>query len=160
MATLQQLIADRLNGDAALTLPPPDGLGFLVFARWLSPAGPGSTPSAFDPTQGGRMKRSIVVMDGGEVAHPARQPAQMRRWDSFPPIYIFAEAHQNGKQAAWDARDRIERLLAGWDVALGAQHVGFVPESVSALEDAEAFPGNVVLVARWRATGVRQLVPA
>jgi hypothetical protein len=160
MATVQQAIADRLSADAALTAAQPTGLGFSVYARWLKPAGPGSTPDAFDATQGGRLRRSIVVLDGGEVAFPTTQPRGSRRWDSFPTTHVFAEAHANGKQAAWDAVSRIEALLVDWETLVGAQRVTFVPDGVSALEDSEAFPGNILLVARWRATGVRALVPA
>lgn len=160
MATLQIAIRDRLAADAALTAAQPGGLGFKVWSRWLTPSGPGATPEAFDAARGGRLLRNVVVTDGGEVGAPARQPSGMRRWDSFPQVYVFAEAHEAGKQAARDAVLRVERLLAGWEVALDGATVGFLPDSVLALDDSEQFPGNIVLVARWRATGARQMVPA
>lgn len=160
MATLQTAIRDRLAADASLTAAQPGGLGFTVFDRWLKPNGPGSTPTAFDPAQGGRLRRAIVVLDGGEVTNPARQAAALRRWDSFPTTDIFAEAHAAGKQAAQDAVRRIEALLVGWETVVGGQRVGFLPDSQLVLEDAEAFPGNVRLRATWRAVSARLLIPA
>lgn len=160
MATLPTAIRDRLAADAALTAAQPGGLGFRVWSRWLTPSGPGSTPEAFDAARGGRLLRNVVVTDGGEVGAPARQPAALRRWDSFPQIYVFAEAHEAGKQAAHDAVARIEALLVGWSVTVGGASVGFLPDAVLALEDSAQFPGNITLVARFRATGTRQLASA
>lgn len=163
MATLQRAIADRLSADSALTGAQPTGLGFTVFDRWLIPSGPGATPGAFDATQGNRLKRSIVVLDGGEVAH-AGQPRpghDGRRWDSYPQTYLFAEAHANGKAAAHAAARRIEALLIGWEVTIdGGQRVAFIDVELRALEDSDQWPGNIVLMARWRAVGSRRLVPA
>lgn len=161
MATVQSAIAARLAADPTLTAAQPGGLGFTVFDRWLAKTGPGNTAAAFDDTKGGRLKRAIVVLDGAEQDEPARQPAETKRIFTVPTTHIFAEAHANGKQAANDAYRRIEALLLGWDVVLGAgERVGFVSGSRLVLDDSEQFPGNIVIVARWRLTGTRQLVPA
>lgn len=159
MTTLQITMRNYLAGDAGLTDAPPGGLGFGVYSQWLKPSGPGSTPAAFDPAQGGRLRRSIVVMDGGEVAHPGRPGgASIRRWDSFPTITIIGEAHQNGKEAIYAALRRCEELLVPWIATIdGNQQVSFRLADALALEESEGFPGNMVLSTRWRATGARTL---
>lgn len=158
---------DKLRLDTAvavgtpkpLTPAQPTGLEFLVFDRWLKPSGPGSTPTAFDTAQGGRLKRSIVVLDGGEVAHPSPAAYERKHWDSFPLTYIFAEAHANGKAAIELAIWRMEFLLADWFPRLPSGYrVAFKEDSILALEDSDAFLGNVVSVVRWRATGSRRMV--
>lgn len=155
MAEVQDAVAARLTGDATLI-----GLGFAaVFTRWLKRDGPGSTPSAFDPTTG-RLNRSIVVLDGGENAHPSPQPGyETLLWDSLPPIYLFAEATQSGKDAVDAADRRVQELLNGWHISLpsGEQAVARVVGNRVALEDSEQFPGNVVSIRRPRITGSRRL---
>ncbi len=159
MAELQKAIRDYLALDLTLTQTQPGGLGFVVFDRWLvTPPGPGSTPEAFDMGQGGRLKRSIVVLDGGEVAHPSpRAGRDWRQWDSHPSMHVFAEAHATGKAAVDTALARIEILLVPWRLTLpSGQRVSFEPDNRLALEDSSAFPGNVVVIARWRATSARR----
>lgn len=155
MATLAKVVRDRLAGDFQLTQPTPGGLGFQVFNRWLSKGGPGSTPDAFSQT--GRLLRNVVVLDGGEVGHPDGDAGwRVRRWDSFPTCHVFAEASDAGKAAADAACRRIEALLVGWEAAIdGGQRVGFRPDARIALEDTDAFPGSIVVIARFRATGTR-----
>lgn len=162
MATLQAVIKDRLAGDANLTAPVGGGgLGFGVYAHWLVPSGPGSTPDAFDPAKGGRLKRSIVVMPGNENAHPSPSIPDWRTYDVFFRLFLFAEAHANGKQAIEEAKLRIERLLIKpWTaITTGGQRLTLVPADDLELDDAENFPGNVVAIIRWRATGARALQP-
>jgi len=52
--TLQQAIADRLNGDAELLTLLPGGV-------WIEPLSPRATPGAFDPPASGRIRPSGVV---------------------------------------------------------------------------------------------------
>jgi hypothetical protein len=161
MTTVPGAIAMRLSEDEFLTAAPPAGLGFLIFQRWLVKTGPGSTPEAFDETRGGRLKRAIVVRDASEQDEPARQPSTLKRLFVAPTTHIFAEAHENGKQAANDAYRRIESLLLGWDLVLSPnERVGFVASSRLTLDESEQFPGNIVIVASWRMTGTRRLVSA
>jgi hypothetical protein len=161
MTTLAHEIANRLASFGSLTTPAGSGgLGFLILERWPVPDGPGATPEAFDPARGNRLKRCIVVLDGGERPHPSRQSFDFRKWDSSPQTQIFAEAHLNGKEAAHAAYLLIESMLINWQAVVAGQRIGFVTENRLDLEDSEAFPGNVRIVATWRATGVRTLVPA
>ncbi len=160
MSTLQSVIAARLTADAMLTDPVPTGLGFGVHSHWLIPNGPGGTPSAFDTTRGNRLKRSIVVLDGGEVASPARSAAGLRRWESFPTLHVFGEAHATGKEAIQSAALRIEALVSSWQPVVAGQPVTLQTDAWLAIEDSDQFPGNVAKVIRLRATGSRQLVPA
>lgn len=162
MTTLQKAIKDRLASDFLLTTVQPAGLGFTVWDRWLvKPANfakpeAGSTPEAFNAASGGRMKRNIVVREGADVPHPGDQPGDDAwRWDNFCNIYIFAEAHENGKQAAKDAELRVRKLLKNsWEAVItGGQRANFRPAGGIPLDDSELWPGNVVLVARFRATG-------
>lgn len=156
MAEVADAIVARLAGDWTLT----QSIGFGVYGRWLKRDGPGATVDAFDAGQGGRLKRSIVVLDGGEVDHPSGRPGrEWRTWDSFPTTHLFAEAHANGKAAIDSALARMEALLVPWAATLpSGQRVTFEPDSRVTLEDSEAFPGSVVVVARWRATGARRLI--
>jgi hypothetical protein len=160
MAELHQSIVTRLQGDATLTGSGAAQLGFGVYDRWLTPGpGPGSTPSAFDQAAGGRLKRSIVVLDGGETRNPALGRQGTFIWDSAPVVYLFAEAHANGKAAVEAADRRVEALLLGWGLVLtSGERVTFARDSRVGLEDAQQFPGNVVTVVRYRATGAR-IVP-
>jgi hypothetical protein len=160
MAEIQKAITDYLALDFTLTQPQPGGLGFLVWSRWLvAGTGPGSTPEAFNAGAGGRLRRNIVVLDGGEVDHPSPRPGRdWRTWDSFPTTHLFAEAHANGKAAIDAAIARMETLLVPWRLVLpSGQRVSFEPDSRLVLEDSDQFPGNVVAVVRWRATGARRL---
>jgi len=164
MTTLQAAIKARLAGDFLLTSGQPAGLGFIIWDRWLVKPGTfgkpeaGSTPEAFDPLSGGRMRRNIVVLAGGDVDHPGGQAHGVRRWDNFPRIYFFAEAHATGKQAIEDAKLRVEDLLTPWEAVITrGQRVTFLPADEIPLEDSESWPGNVVAIVRWRATGTRRL---
>lgn len=166
MASLVHEIANRIATFGAIVGPKPGGLEFVVLERWpVRPSGnpdnpiPGETPTAFDETRSRRMKRVIAVMDQGEVNNPASQPFEYRRWDSFPLIYIFAETHQNGKDAIRAAYLLIESYLIGWTVVVDGGRVGFLPDSRLPLDDSEDFPESVVQVARFRATGVRRITP-
>lgn len=160
MATVQSAIAARLAADVTLTAAQPGGLGFTVYDKWLVKTGPGSTPAAFDDTKGGRLKRSIVVLEESENDHPGRQGDGGKRLATFPTTHIFVEAHANGKQAAQDAYRRIEALFLGWDIVLSAgERLGFVAGSRLRPDDT-LFPGNIVVVARWQFVGTRKLVAA
>lgn len=166
MSSLVHEIANRIATFGAIVGPPGGGLGFVVLERWpVRPSGdpdnpiPGETATAFDETRGRKMKRVISVMDQGEVTNPASQPFEYRRWDSFPLIYIFAETHANGKAAISAAYLLIESYLIGWTATVDGQKVGFLPDNRLPLDDSEDFPESVVQVARFRATGVRKIVP-
>lgn len=159
--TLPTALLARLQGDPVLTAEPPGGLGFRIFNRWLVKTGPGKTDDAFDLDRGGRLRRSIVVLDAAESDTPDRQPEGTKRLFTAPTTHIFAEAHENGRLAVNQAYRRIERLLLGFEVALSPdERVGFVAGTRLFIEDSEQFPGNVVIVARWRFTGTRRLLPA
>lgn len=144
-----------------LTAAPPAGLGFTVFNRWLKPSGPGSTPTAFDAAQGGRLKRSIVVLDGGEVPHPSPSVRDVRLWDAFPTTHLFAELHDNGKAAIDEAIRRLEYLLGDWTPTLsGNSPISLREDAVLEMGESDEFPGNGVVMVRWRVTGTRQIVAA
>lgn len=155
MATLLAELKSILAGDSTLTLPP---LGFQVWDYWITPGRPAA---AFDPSDPSRLLRNIVILHGGEVDHPSLSRSGLRIWDSFPTFYIYAEAHANGKLYATRAKLRIEQLLASRRVnAEEGTNITFRPDNELALEDSELFPGNIVSIVRWRATGARALVGA
>ena len=166
MPTVPGLIQTRLSADAVLTGAEPAGLGFRIWDRWLkpcigSPPPPGCTDEAFTSfAQGRRLKRNVVVLDGGEFDTTFPNTMDWRRIDTFPTTHIFAEAHQDGKQAAIDAYLRIESLLAEWDIVIGDQRLSLVTGTRVVLEDSPEWPGNVVVVGRWRLTGSRVITPA
>jgi hypothetical protein len=157
MATLPVVMKEVLQADATLTGAQPDGLGFTVWDRWLIASGPGSTPEAFDPTRGGRLKRNIVVLDGGE--YPTSNPFlgnDGKRWNSYPTITVFVEATAAGKAALDAAALRIESLLRAQSFMIdGNQNVSMEYDSRVPITDSDQFPGNVVAVLRYQATGVR-----
>jgi hypothetical protein len=153
VATLLQELTSVLKNDSVLTNPP---LGFLVFDYWITPGRPAV---AFDPANGNRLKRSIVILHGGEVEHPQGSTYDFSLWDSFPEFYIYAEAHQNGKTAATQAKIRIEQLLGHRYIScFEGNNITLKRDNEIRLEDSDLFPGNVVSIVRWRATGARALV--
>lgn len=151
MAILLAELKSILNNDSVIKID----LNFLVWDYWITPGRP---EAAFDPDDGFRLRRNIVILHGGEVDHPSLSRSQWRLWDSFPTFYIYAEAHANGKLAATRAKIRIEQLLSGRRInAEEGRNITFRPDEEIKLEDSELFPGNVVSIVRWRATGARAL---
>lgn len=157
MATLPVAIKEILQADPTLTGAQPDGLGFTIWDRWLIRTGPGSTPEAFDELRGGRLKRNIVVLDGGEVPHPkGRMGTDGRRWQSFPTLTVFAEANTQGKSAIVAAQLLCESLLQASPIMIdGDQSADVVFDSRVPINDSDQFPGNVVAVLRFQASGAR-----
>lgn len=152
MSTLLDELKSLLQNDSQLTNPP---LNFLIWDYWITPGRPAA---AFDMGNGGRLRRNIVILHGGEVDHPSPSRSGIHIWDSFPDFYIYGEAHENGKLAVIRAKLRIEQLLSGRRVtAEEGVNITFRPDNEIRLEDSELFPGNVVSIVRWRATGARAL---
>lgn len=150
--TLHYEIYQKIAADTDITDAQPDGLGFGVYDYWLTV---GKPAAAWQPN--GRMNRSIVVLDGGENLHPSVSRSDWYTWDSFPSIYLFGPAHSSTKLAVAQARYRIEQLLIPWvAITFLGERVTFKPDSVIPLDDSEHFPGNVVSIVRWRATGARR----
>lgn len=150
MATLLAELKTILENDSQLTFPP---LDFLIWDWWITPGRPE------EAWNGSRLRRNIVILHGGEVDHPSPSRSSLRLWDAFPTFYIYAEAHANGKLAVTRAKLRIEQLLAPRRVnAEEGSNITFRPDNEIALEDSELFPGNVVSIVRWRATGARVLL--
>ncbi len=158
MGELQAAIAARLSGDFTLTQPQPGGLGFAVMDRWPLESGPGATPDAFTAT--GAMKRSAVVLDPDEAAHPDRRPGVERKLvDTFPVVYLFAPAHSTGRAALEAAYRRIEVLFHGWQPVLpGGERPWFeVPDGRTGARDDASFPGSSRCEVRLRATWSRAM---
>lgn len=158
MTTLAHEIALRLSNSGALTTAQPSGLGFVILERWPSPEGQGATPEVFDAARGNRLKRTIYVRGTDEVGNPARQAFDIRRWDAYPEIHVFAEAHANGKEATQSAYYVMESLLVGWEAIVAGQHIGFLADGWVAPVDSPDFAASVVAVCRFRATSTRKLV--
>jgi hypothetical protein len=151
VGTLQAEIKSILDNDSVIKTT----LGFLVWDYWITPGRP---TAAFDPNDGNRLRRNIVILSGGEVDHPSPSRPNFRLWDSFPSIYIYARAHESGKLAAVRAKLRIQELLAPRRInAEEGVNITLRPDDEIALEDSELFPGNIVSIVRWRATGARAL---
>lgn len=152
MAILLAELKVLLENDSGITGSPN---GFLVWDYWITPGRP---EEAFDPEDDMRLRRSIVILHGGEFDHPSPSRSGWRLWDSFPTFYIYGEAHANGKLACTRAKIRIEQLLSGRRInAEEGRNITFKPDDEIKLEDSELFPGNVVSIVRWRATGARAL---
>lgn len=168
--TLVHEVANRIANFGAIINPVgTGGLGFVVLERYpVRPSGdpdnpfPGETPEAFSDTGKMRkMKRTIAVIGQPEVSDPGRQAHDLRRWNRYPLIYIFAEPHQTGKQACVSAHLLIEQYLAEWQVVIiGNQRVGFEPDGIiQDPDDSPDFPEMVVQISRFRAVGTRRIVP-
>lgn len=150
MPTLLAEIKGILENDSQLTFPP---LDFLIWDWWITPDRPE------EAWNGSRFRRNIVILHGGEVEHPSPSRSGLRLWDAFPTFYIYAEPHANGKLAVAQAKIRIEQLLAPRRVnAEEGTNITFQPDNEIPLVDSELFPGNVVSIIRWRATGARALL--
>lgn len=147
---LHKAMFDRVGGDSYLT----STLGFQIYDHWLTPGHP---EVAFDAR--GRLKLNIVVLPGNEVPHPSPSQGDYYIWDSLSDIYFFGLMHASDKQKITQARMRIERLFTGWYVNVEeGNNVSFKPDRIIPLEDSEGFPGNIVSIAGWRATGARAMV--
>lgn len=164
--TLPRSIYEVLVADPALTGTPvgtqgtPAGaLGFTPWTRWLDPQ---RTPEAFRMDVPGKpLKRNIVILDAGEPLHPGTQHADGRRGDHYVTTHVIAEAHENGKKDAIAAYLRMERLLTGREMVISGGRVGYEQQNERlVLEDSPEWPGNVVVIVRWRFTGSRAMVPA
>ncbi len=162
MGEVQTAIYDRLRTDPALVDPLPAGLGFLVADRWLVKGpGPGSSPDAFDAV--GRMRRAVVVLDAGEELHPDPRPNRSwELWDAYPVLYLFAEAHRNGRDAIEAAYRAIKARLHGWEPELpsGDRPAVEVPPRRAAVRDDPTYPGNIRSEVRVRASGARRVLAA
>lgn len=165
MATLVHEIANRLTQFGALTGTGGANLGFVVLERWpVRPSGDpdnpikGETPEAFDNARARRMKRTIAVMGRNEVPNPGRQASDLRRWDSYPELYMFAEAQASGKDALQAAYLLVESYLVGWQVLVSTGRAGFLPDTIIGPDDSPDFPESVFQVCRFRVTGTRRLV--
>lgn len=166
MSTLVHEIANRLTQFGALTGTGGGNLGFVVLERWpVRPSGDpdnpikGETPEAFDTARARRMKRTIAIMGRGEVDYPAKPSADLRRWDTFPELYMFAEAQQSGKDALQGAYLLVESYLVGWQVLTPTGRAGFLPDTIIGPDDSPDFPESVFQVCRFRVTGSRRLTP-
>lgn len=150
MAILQAEIKSILDNDSVIKTT----LQYLVWDYWLTP----DNEAAFDMDNGGRLRNNIVILHGDENPHPSPSRSGWYTWDAFPTIYIYGAAHATGKLTVTRARIRIEELLSGRRInAEEGRNITLQPDGTVKLEDSELFPGNVVAIARWRATGARAL---
>jgi hypothetical protein len=153
MNAIRKLIVDRLVADSTLY---PTLLPGGVWDRPLAAgSGRGSTPAAFwidpaDPTKTPRLRRSIVVLDGGEVPSVGG-PKNARM--TFPRLFYYVPATATDK-AALDAIDsRVLWLLdpANWKPALAANRpLELTALELSELTDSEQFPGSLVCFRRFQ----------
>jgi hypothetical protein len=153
MQAIRTQIVARLQSDQTLY---PNLVPGGVWDRPLAAGtGRGSTPAAFwidpaDPTKTPRLRRSLVVLDGGEVA-AVGGPSTAR--ETFPRIFYYVPATASDKTALDDIDSRVLWLLdpANWRPTVGANR----PLVLSALElselvESEQFPGSLVCFRRFR----------
>jgi len=157
---LQEAIRQQLASWAPLMTPEPEGLGFGgVYAKWLVETGPGAEPDAF--TSGGRIKPNIVVFAGERNPHPSPTVPGWAKWDHFQSVYLFHYPGDHGKEILDRAVLEVETALTlpTWNpVITGNQRPVIHPNpNETPIDDPEQFPGNYVLVLRFRVTGVRSV---
>jgi len=159
--TLQDAIVALLSNSSYLNNAEPAGLGMTrAYGKWLvDGSAPGAEPDAFNTA--GRIKPTMVVLmnESGEVAHPSVHVPGQRKWDAFPSIYLFHWPSDHGKQILAMAALEVERLLgdqSAWHpIITGGQRPIFELDQVTHIDNSEQFPGNYVLLLRFRATGMR-----
>lgn len=159
MATTVEKIEERLLADSTLlgVLGLDGYAGILqggLYTRPLKAEGRGSTPTAFyTSAEKGRLVRpSAVIVDRGDVPHP-QQFAVPTAINEFPLIYFYAPAHDSGKAAINDARERVFDLLNEWSFVTENGPVAFVKyvDRVGIL-DSEEFIGAVFDYCRYQVT--------
>lgn len=158
MTSNVDLIYQRLATDVVLlgSLGPAGYSGILqggIYTRPLKAQGRGETLEAFYTTDKGRLLRpSAVIIDRGDSPHPQRD-AVPTAYDSFPLIYFYAPAHDTGKTAIRNARERVFDLLHDWTFITENGPLAFV-EYVDrvGLLDSEEFIGAVFDYCRYRVT--------
>lgn len=158
--TLQEAIAAKLAATPILMNAEPGGLGFgAVFKKWLVETGAGAEPDAF--TTGGKIKPNIVVLTAERNPHPSVNVPGWSKWDQFMPIYLFHYPSDHGKQVLRAAELAVEDTLTdpSWvPVITGGQlPVIRTNPGVIDIDDQSQFPGNYVVVLRFRVTGVRSV---
>lgn len=159
MSEIRDALYARIAADATLTAVPPGGLGFVVLSRWPKPDGPGATPEAFT---GPRLKRTVVVLDAGEAAHPSPRGGRKgwEGYDSWPLTYLWSETHQNGHVAIEAADRRLQTILHGQPLTLpsGEKATVEATKDRTPVREDESFPGNLRCERRYRVTGARKIV--
>ena len=152
MQAIRKLIVDRLTADS--TLYPNLAPGGVWDRPLAAGSGRGSTPAAFwidpaDPTKTPRLRRSLVVLDGGEVPATDGPPnARMK----FPRIFYYVPATASDKAALDDIDSRVTWLLDpdNWHPAVGANRALILTAlELSELVESEQFPGSLVCFRRF-----------
>jgi hypothetical protein len=138
--------------------PEPGGLGFTgVYAKWLVESGPGSEPNAFD--SGGRIRPAIVVLPGERNPHPSEGVAGWAKWDQFPSVYLFQYPGSHGKELLDNGVIEVEKALTDrtWQPIITANQKPFIHANPNEthIDNNDQFPGNYVVVLRFRVTGIR-----
>lgn len=157
---IQDRIRQRLSAYLPLMAAEPDGLGFNnVYAKWLRQEGPGAEPDAF--TTGGRIKPAIVVLPGDRNPHPSPTVVGWSKWDHFVSVYLFHYPGDHGKGILEDAVIETEKALTDptWILTLdtGEKPIVHGNPNETHIDDPEQFPGNYVIVLRFRVTGLRSV---
>ena len=158
--TLQEAIAAKLAATTELMTAEPAGLGFnAVYKKWLVETGAGAEPNAF--TTGGKIKPNIVVLTAEQNPHPSANVPGWSKWDRFMPVYLFHYPSDHGKQVLRAAEVAVENALTdpSWvPVVTGGQlPVIHNNPGIVDIDDQTQFPGNYVVVLRFRVTGVRSV---
>ena len=156
MATLRRTIRDRIAANTTIMSPSP-GLGFLaVYDKWLRGSGSGSEPNAFDAK--GAIKPAIVVWGSTANAHPSPHVPGWTKQDTLPSIYLYQYPSEDGRNKCALAAAELDRWLSDptWQpvIAGGARPV-FQWDGETEIDNDEQFPGNYVLVVRFRVTTAR-----
>lgn len=158
MATLQMVIYNRLLTITPLTAPPAGGLGFALRPYWPSYDRDADKPLY---NTNGSLKRLVVVRPANENQHPSLPVQGLRKWFSSPQLYVYTELHENGKDAADQAKLLIENALCDptWHpVITGGQLPTLeLDAQLDPLDNVEQFPNNYVVVLRFTAVGARSL---
>jgi hypothetical protein len=156
--TLQQAIVNRLKAHPALTTPEPGGFGFRnVWPKWLLESGAGSEPAEFG--SGGRILPNIVVLTAERNPHPSPNVPGWSKYDQFIPIYLFHYPGDHGKVVLRNAEIAVEDWLThpSWVPVITGGQLPVVQNNpgVIDIDNQQQFPGNYVVVLRFRVTGLR-----
>lgn len=158
--TLQQAIVDRLKAHPTLLVPEPAGYGFRnVWGKWLVQEGPGAVPDEFG--SGGRILPNIVVLTAEQNPHPSVNVPGWSKWDRFMPVYLFHYPGDHGKQVLRNAEIAVEDWLTSptWVPVITGGQLPVIHSNpgIIDIDDQNQFPGNYVVVLRFRVTGMRSV---
>lgn len=161
MQEIRSLVVTKLMSDGTLY---PSLVPGGIYARRLSPEGPGQTDAAFyvipgDVTRRVRLHPSIAIFGPNDVQPPSGPSGQdgtpvLRQ--GFLRLFVYVEATDAGKALFDQIAARVRWNLNGWQAQLSTGYPMTVDEAdTTELIDSDEFKGSLVATLRYAVEWLR-----